>query len=133
MNCSDDLVQLYAAGELQAVEAEILETHLATCDSCRRRVAFYKGLCWDLQQGGQPGPASEMDTAALADALRAEWLDGQEPRAVGVGTMATLWLSANPVVVGPAHAVGAAAGRAAGRALTGIGRRLLGRKGGGNR
>lgn len=125
MTCQDDLVQMYVDGDLGPVEAAIVESHLATCDSCRRRAAFYKGLFWDLAHGERLSPASDLDADALADTLRAEWLKGQKAEPVGVTTLATLWLTANPAVTAPT--------RAAGRVLAGLGRRLIGWKGGASR
>ncbi|MDB4894688.1 MAG: hypothetical protein JWN15_950 [Firmicutes bacterium] len=136
MTCQDDLVQMYVDGDLQPAEGDIVEAHLATCESCRRRAVFYKGLFWDLAHTERFAPASDLEPEALAEALRAEWVKGQEPKPVGAVALATLWFTANPVFTGTAHAAGralASPAQAAGRALTGLGWRLIGRKGGGSR
>lgn len=140
MTCQDDLVQLYVDGDLEPAEGLIVEAHLATCESCRRRAAFYRGLFWDLAHTERLAPAPDLDLElnpeALAEALRAEWEEGQEPKPLGAAALATLWVTANPVFTGTGHAAGrvlAGSAHAAGRALAGFGRRLIGRKGGGGR
>ena len=136
MQCSDDLVQLYIDGTLHAAEAAVVEAHLETCPSCRRRAATFKALCWDLSRTVQPTPASSLDPDALAERLLAEHRRLQASHAPGRGALglALLWLTANPAVVRPLRTVGslghAGAGgllRAGHRAL----RRLLRREGGG--
>ena len=132
ITCQDDLIQMYVEGDLQPAEVGIVEAHLAVCEQCRRRVAFYRGLFWDLAHADRlvPAPGPEAGTEPLAEALQAGWLKAQRREPVGSGVrLAGLWLTANPVFTGPAQTVG----RAVSWALTGLGPRLFGRRGGGRR
>lgn len=43
-----DLLQQYIDGELEMLEAVILEEHLATCQSCRKILNQFKLMDWDL-------------------------------------------------------------------------------------
>ncbi|MFZ5817878.1 MAG: anti-sigma factor family protein [Bacillota bacterium] len=137
MRCHDDLIQLYVDGDLQPVEAALVEEHLQGCDSCRRRAAFYKGLFWDLAHGERLAPAPEADAESLATLLRAEWERGRsEARPASGLELSTLWLTGNPLVAGTARATGTGLSRAGAEltrlAGTGISK-LLRRKGGGRR
>lgn len=44
-----DLLELYIDGELEPLEALILEDHLADCRSCRRELNQLKLIDWDLK------------------------------------------------------------------------------------
>lgn len=130
--CDDALLQMYAEGQLGPVERAIMAEHIKTCSGCRARVAAYKGLLWDL---GQPNPEPEPlppELDALSDRLMAAWAEEQAPQTWQKASLA--WTQTVPVVdlaLGAAGKVGHSLPRLGIAGLTGLGRRLLRRGGGG--
>jgi len=130
--CDDALLQMYAEGLLGAVERSILAEHVKACPQCRARVAAYKGLLWDL---AQPDPEPEPlppELDALSDRLMAAWAAEQAPQTWQKASLA--WTQTVPVVdlaLGAVGKVGHSLPRLGVAGLTGLGRRLLRRGGGG--
>ncbi len=98
--CDDGIAQLYAEGGLAETEALLYERHLVTCPACRRAVAGYKELFWDLGRPGyRPEPVPEelqrisdglmvrWDEAVAQDSARG-WASSLEPALAGVRGMA---------------------------------------------
>lgn len=83
--CDDEIAQLYAEGGLTAAEALLYERHLTVCTACRRAVAGYKELFWDL---GRPGYRSEPvpdEVQRISDDLMARWDEAVADNAEGGG------------------------------------------------
>lgn len=77
--CDDDVVQFYVDQVLSREEAILFEVHLARCATCRRAVAEYKALFWDL--GHAAGAATDIpvpeELQSVSDALMARWEEAQ--------------------------------------------------------
>ncbi len=55
-----DLLQQYIDGELEMLEAIILEEHLATCQTCRKMLNGFKLMDWDLKHQPAVDPPVEL-------------------------------------------------------------------------
>lgn len=68
MNCLDDsLLQMMVEGTLEGSELNLAHAHLRDCSICRKKVADYKQIMWDLQH-----PHALMDPSEIPslDAMR---------------------------------------------------------------
>ncbi|MGE5589319.1 MAG: zf-HC2 domain-containing protein [Bacillota bacterium] len=71
--CDDGIAQLYAEGGLSEAEAILYERHLAVCPACRRAVAGYKELFWDLGRSAYRTEPVPEELQRISDDLMARW------------------------------------------------------------
>lgn len=85
--CDDEIAQLYVDGALTEAEAVLYERHLAACPACRRSVAGYKQLLWDLGHSAQRQEPVPEELRGISDDLMARW-DEAVARNARAGTSA---------------------------------------------
>lgn len=72
MQCLDDsLLQMLVEGTLEEPEEYLVYPHVNACAACKKKVAAYKQLMWDLEHLRQSALPAEMDE--LNKTLMAAW------------------------------------------------------------
>lgn len=129
--CDDGIAQVYVEGGLTEAEAVLYEIHLAKCARCRRAVASYKQLFWDLRHPGYKAEPVPAEMQRVSDNLMNRWEEAQAeasvrgeaaaPAVAPVPALAGLWAAAQGLQfipgVGPAGRLAAGVARRAPRAL----------------
>ncbi|MDF2629019.1 MAG: hypothetical protein K0R39_2850 [Symbiobacteriaceae bacterium] len=130
--CDDSLLQMYAEGQLGAVERTIMAEHIKGCPGCRARVVAYKGLLWDLAQPDPEPLPLPPQLDSLSDRLMDAWTEAQAPQTWQKASLS--WTQTVPAVdmaLGAAGRMGRSLPRLGAAGLSGLGRLL--RRGGGGR
>lgn len=128
---------MYVDGTLDPGEVRELERHLDACTECRRTVAQYKLLAWDLRH--LPADPVPREVHELGDRLMAAWVRHVTVKAAGgaetvprQGTLThptrsgrPVWASLRPALAGAASGLAQVPGvPVLGRGIRGLGRAL---------
>lgn len=105
MDCDSvwDLLSIFADGEACPEEAEIVESHVAVCDACRRDLEFMQGTSVALHQTAEVLPPASLRETILAATVNRRSLSER------IADMILNRLSPAPVRYGALAAAGAAA------------------------
>ncbi|BBO80344.1 anti-sigma factor family protein [Desulfosarcina ovata] len=83
MPCDEALLNRYLDGQLDPMEQQRMESHLAHCRECRRQVAilsgFSRGLCRRIEQASETVDFSALEKEVVIKALRPSRAVGGNP------------------------------------------------------
>jgi len=94
MNCNEQVL-LYTAGELNAQQKQVFETHLKTCEKCQAALRFATQVQENLTAPAAPANLVDRVFAKTSRRKKAYWLWGWKPLLTGAAMLGMGLLSFN--------------------------------------